>query len=380
VRHPLSAGQGAAALTAAMAEDDPDSLAAGARLRRDFPAELAAAALSQASLRRRARAKFGEAAGEMLFTPDGLEQASRPEVAAWRARRFAEAGVSRIVDLGCGIGADALALAHAGLGVVAVERDPATAAVASANLEGTGATVVVADATEAASDLLGPGTAVFCDPARRTGRGRSWRVEDFSPPWSFVCGLLDGRHAACVKLGPGLPRELVPDDVEACWVSHRGDVVEAGLWRLPGGTAASVAELLPSGDRVEGTGRRLPVAAPGRYILEPDGAVIRARAVGDIIPGAWLLDAEVAYLSTDEPVVTPFASVFEVLETMDTNERTLRTWVREHHIGTLEIKKRALDLDPAALRRRLRPAGPHQATLILARTAHGARAFVVRRV
>ena len=48
--------------------------------------------------------------------------------ARWRAQRFAEAGVQEVWDLGCGIGADAMAFADAGLYVVAVELDPETAA------------------------------------------------------------------------------------------------------------------------------------------------------------------------------------------------------------------------------------------------------------
>ena len=64
----------------------------------------------------------------------GLEQATRPEVADHHASRFLEAGVRRVIDLGCGIGSDSMAFARAGLEVVAVDVDPATAAVAQANL------------------------------------------------------------------------------------------------------------------------------------------------------------------------------------------------------------------------------------------------------
>lgn len=381
--HPLLTAQGALAMTAAMAEVEPDSLAAASRLRKRFSPELAAAALSQASLRRRAHAKFGAAAAELWFTADGLEQASRPAVSAWRAGRFAEAGVRRVVDLTCGIGADARAFLASGMAVTAVELDPDTAELASANLSG--ADVLVGDATELAAGLLAGAdetTALFLDPARRTERGRSWRISDFSPPWSFVLQLLDAGHPICVKLGPGLPRELIGAGAEACWVSEHGDVVEAGLWWLgpsSGGTSAAV--LLPGGHRIEATTpvERLPVREPGRYLLEPDGAVIRARAIDQISPRAWLLDPETAYLSCDEPVISPFVTCFEVLEVLDAGEKTLRAWVRERRIGVLEIKKRGIDIDPAALRRRLKPAGPNQATLVLARTPSGARALHVRR-
>ena len=191
-------------LEAAMAEEDPESLAAATRLRATFDPALAAAALTQAGLRRQARAKFGAEAETMYFTRDGLEQATRPAIADHHARRFVAAGVRRVIDLGCGIGSDALAFARAGLEVVAVERDPDTAAVAAANLAGR-ATVVCADAEQVAGDLLADGSAVYADPARRTERGRVWRLAEVTPPWSFVTRLLDGRRPAGVKLAPALP-------------------------------------------------------------------------------------------------------------------------------------------------------------------------------
>lgn len=70
----------------------------------------AAAVLEQAALRRRAVAKLGPRAAA-LFTARGRPRTGRtraPVAACARARRFADAGVG-VVDLGCGIGADALA-------------------------------------------------------------------------------------------------------------------------------------------------------------------------------------------------------------------------------------------------------------------------------
>ena len=384
----LPHGLTAEALAAAMAEDDPDGLAAGARLRAAYGPDQAAAALHQASLRRRAQTKFGDAAAGMFFTRDGLEQATRPAVAAHHADRLRAAGASRVVDLGCGIGADALAFAEAGLEVVAVERDPGTAAVAAANL-GERGRVVCADAEQVAADLLTPGTAAFCDPARRTSRGRLWRVADFTPSWDLVSGLLTGDRLAGVKLGPALPHTLVPATAEAEWVTAGSDTVEVGLWAGPGARPdLDVALLLPGG-RLEVprpvAGRpaaRLPVGPVGRYLYEPDGAVIRARGVtllGQRL-GAHLLDAEIAYLSADTASATPFATGFEVLEVLPTGLKALRRWVREHDVGTLEIKKRGVDLDPAVLRRQLAPRGSAPATLVLSRTPSGAVALVVRRL
>lgn len=371
---------GAEELAIAAAEPDPASLGAAARLRRRLPPDRASAVSAQVALRRRARAKLGDRAAGMFFTPDGLEQATRPRVAGWRAGRLRSSGVRAVVDLGCGLGVDALACLDAGLEVTAVEADEVTAILAGANL---GIEVAVGDAVE----LLpppSPATAVFCDPARRTSSARSWRVEDLSPPWSFVESLLAGR-IACVKLGPGLAHGLIPDGVAATWVSDGGDLVELSLWSgewTPGRSAV----LLPAGTTLADSPVAAPAAfarpGPGAVLYEPDPAVIRAGLV-DVLAaglGAARLQPRLAYLVGADHHPTPFATGFEVLEVLDAGEKSLRAWVRREGIGTLEIKKRGVDVDPAVLRRRLKPSGSQSATLVLTPTAHGVRALVVRRL
>jgi len=105
-----------------------------AELRKTLPADLAGAALTLARLRERGAAKFSRA-GAMFFTSDALEQASGEAIARYRARRFAAAGYTRIADLGCGIGGDALALAGVpGTRVIGVDRDPLRLKMARANV------------------------------------------------------------------------------------------------------------------------------------------------------------------------------------------------------------------------------------------------------
>ncbi len=374
-------------LAAAMAEEDPESLAAAGRLRARFTPDVAAAALTQAALRRKARTKFGADAESMVFTRDGLEQATRPAVADHHARRFVAAGVRRVVDLGCGIGADALAFARAGLEVLAVERDPDTAAVAAANLAGR-ATVVCADAEQVAGDLVADDSAVYADPARRTERGRVWRLADVTPSWSFVASLLDGGRTAGVKLGPAVPHAEIPGGTEAEWISHHGEVVEAGLWAGPGARPGVRAALVwladdPTPHRVVASAvDPLPVRDLGDYLYEPDGAVIRAGAVADVglRLGAGLLDPHVAYLTADRLVTTPFATAYAVRDRLPYRRKVLRRWLVEHRVGRLEIKRRGVDVDPAVLRRELRPTGPGQATMIISRTPRGAVVAVAERV
>src|SRR6187402_1771788 len=204
------------ALTDAIGEYDPKgALRVGQSLRADGAApELVAAAMTQARLRHDAVAKFGEFAAGMAFSQAGLEQATRLSVAALHAARFRAAGVQRIADLTCGLGADAMAMAALGLGVVAFERDEATAVLADHNLRHwPDAVVVHAD---------GPGTvrgvdvdAVFADPARRTARGRRHDPADYEPSLEVVLGLRDQFPALGLKLGPGIPHDALPPDAEA---------------------------------------------------------------------------------------------------------------------------------------------------------------------
>ncbi|QGN35125.1 class I SAM-dependent methyltransferase [Microlunatus sp. Gsoil 973] len=377
--HPVTAE----ALADAAAEPDPGSLAAAQRLRRHHPPEVAAAALEQVTLRRRASGKFGDRAASLFFTRDGLEQATRPSVAAHHAGRFVLAGVRRVIDLGCGIGSDAMAFAEAGLEVIAVERDPHTAEIAAANLAGR-AEVITGDAEEVADALIGAGDGVFLDPARRTTSGRLWRTEDFTPRWAFVTALLDGSRTVGIKLGPALPHREIPAAVEAEWVSDRGETVEVSLWSGPGSVPDSRSALIMPDHRLvaDRTGGRPAVAGPGRFLYEPDGAVIRSGAItvlGEEL-GAWLLDDQIAYLSADRLTPTPYATAFEISEVLPYSEKILRRWVHDHDIGRLEIKKRGIDGDPAALRRRLKPAGDQEATMIISRTPVGARVLIGRRV
>jgi len=205
--------------------DEAQALVTATALRREYPAELVAAALTQARLRQRARAKFGDAADSMFFTPAGLEQATRPSVARLRAGRYAALGTRRVADLCCGIGGDLLALAEADIRVLGVDSDPLTCAVAEANarVRELASRVEICCADVTATELTGC-DAAFLDPARRTGRGRVFDPQAYSPPWSFIAELAGSVPATGVKVAPGIPHELISPGVEAEWVSDSGQV------------------------------------------------------------------------------------------------------------------------------------------------------------
>ncbi|REJ08002.1 SAM-dependent methyltransferase [Microbacterium bovistercoris] len=362
--------------------------------------DLVSAVVGQAHLRAKAQAKFGEFADRMLFTRAGLEQATRLNVATLHAVRMRQAGITHVTDLGCGIGGDSLAFAGAGLAVHAVDADEVTAAIAAYNLAPfrDEATVSHGTAEEHAPDPERrdeggeeAGThAVWLDPARRTaGHSETQRVaaSDWSPALDW-CFDLAARVPTGIKLGPGLDRELIPDEVEAQWVSADGSVVELVLWS--GALARDGirrAALVVRGDAMHeltatADADDAPVRELGAFLHEPDGAVIRARLIGDAarMLDAGMLDEQIAYLTGDAALTSPFVQSFRVRETMAAHPKTINAALRANDIGRLEIKKRGMDIDPAAFRKKLALKGSQEATLILTRTPAGRIAILADRV
>ncbi|ASN26108.1 SAM-dependent methyltransferase [Streptomyces pluripotens] len=373
--------EGRALLDEVRDTEPAQELAVATRLRRDHPAELVSAALGQARLRQRAAAKFGtQDAGRMFFTPNGVEQSTRASVAAHRARRFTELGVTSVADLCCGIGGDAIALARAGIRVLAVDRDPLTAAVARANAEALGLSGLIevrqADVTEV--DTAGY-EAVFVDPARRGGRGRIFDPEAYSPPLSWAVGAARTAPRAALKVAPGIPHEAVPAEAEAEWISDGGEVKEAVLWFGTGAPGAVRATLLPGPRTLLGRGLPDPRVRPvGRYLYEPDGAVIRAHLVAEVAEevAGGLIDATIAYITADELRAVPYASVYEITDRLPFNVKRLKALLREREVGTLTVKKRGSAVEPEELRRKVKPQGPNAATVFLTRVA-GAPAMLI---
>lgn len=350
---------------------------------------LVAAVLTQAKLRKKAVGKFGEFASRMLFTEAGLEQATRLSVAARHAGRFRAAGLTRVADLGCGIGGDALALSALELEVLAVDADEVTAAIAAFNLAPFPSATVEHRRAEDVS--LREIDGVFLDPARRTAghtdTDRLTDPDDYTPSLGFAYELATGRSVG-LKLGPGFDRDLIPSTAEAQWVSADGQVVELGLWfGALARTGIRRAALVLRGDEAneltaEADSEDAETGELGEYLYEPDGAVIRARLIGDLarrIDGRMLGDG-IAYITADEPVPTPFAAGFRILETLPFAEKDLKKALRSRGIGALEIKKRGVDVDPAALRTRLKLSGDRPATLILTRVAGRHTALLAERL
>lgn len=340
-----------------------------AALRQRF-GDRSAAILETVLLRRKAVSKL-DSAGRWLFTADALQQASASAVARHRASRLA----GRIVhDVTCSVGADLSELAKVA-SCLGSDVDEVRLAMARHNCPGV---------PLARADALRPvsrDTVIVADPARRDSAGRrTWRARDFVPPLDELADTYAGRDLV-VKCAPGFDFSLAPWAKEVELVSLDGQVRESCLWSAGLATATRRATVLRDGTQWTITDQEpddIGAAAPGEWIVDPDGAVVRAGLVKHYGArhGLWQLDERIAYLTGDRP--PRGVRAFRVLDHGPYSEKALRALLREHEVGRLEILIRGLDLDPDALRRRMKLRGSREATVVLTRIGRAPTAFLCR--
>ncbi|MFI6999784.1 class I SAM-dependent methyltransferase [Nocardia sp. NPDC050175] len=407
---------GSTAGTAALTEVDRLELSQAShlrdleRVRRDHGG-WAAALVETVRLRRKAGAKLVDA-GDWLFTDDALQQATPTLVARQRAARLAGRAVH---DVTCSIGAELAELARVCTVVVGSDLDDVRLSMAEHNLAGAqvyldgGASRRVSahslsspDAPELAgvlrpaavqrprnvllakADALVPvsrDTVIIADPARRADGRRTHDPAKLQPPLPDLLAAYPGRDIA-VKCAPGLDFDRLDWSGEIEVVSLDGAVREACLWSAgltePGITrratvssSAGTSFTLTDADPDE-----IPEQDPGDWIIDPDGAVVRAGLVRHYAAkhALWQLDPRIAYLTGN--TVPPGTRGFHIIDRLDYREKTLRTELRRHDCGPLEILVRGVDVDPDKLRRTLKPQGTQPYTLVITRIGRTPTVFL----
>lgn len=391
-------GQAALAAGAGLDLDGGSLLRELTRLRQRLGPERAAAVVEQVMLRRRAAGKFS-LASEMLFTSDGLEQASGELLAAHSAARYC--GFSRVADCCCGIGGDTLALARESR-VDAYDVDPLRLACAAHNAGVHGladriafhlADVAQLDPTLQPSDrdefsggaLFGGALvggersgamkderieAIFFDPSRRSGGRRIFSLLDYHPPVSLVERWLPAIPAIGVKVAPGVAHDEVTWECEQEFVAIGPDLKEGLLWFGPLAGASRRATVLPAGDTlVAGTPPEPPTGEPLAWLYDPSPAVTRAGLIWELaaLLGAQQLDARLAYLTAPQRTATPFAHSYPIEEWMPFNLKRLKARLRALGVGRVEVRRRGAPIEPAELERSLRQEGGGERLLFLTR-------------
>jgi hypothetical protein len=374
-----AAGGDAAEEIARWALTPSSRLADVAAARKLVGERFAAPVLETAVLRRRARSKV-DGADRWLFTDEALQQATASAVARHRAHRLTGRDVH---DVTCSIGADLGELAAVAAHCVGSDLDPVRLAMAQHNLAVSGRAALLVRA-----DALTPvtrGTAVVADPSRRDGAGtRRWDPAQLAPPLEELFAVYAGRDLM-VKCAPGLDFQRLPAPAEVEVVSLAGQVREATAWlgNLAGPGVRRRATVLGGREQnglqwtiTDAEPDDCPTRAVGQWLVDPDGAVVRAGLVRHYAArhGLGQLDPRIAYLTGDRP--PRGIRAFRVLEAVRFGEKALRAVLRRYGIGRLEILVRGLDIDPDALRTRLKPKGDGDATLVLTRVGDTAKGFL----
>ncbi len=366
-------------------------------LRRTFSPTQAGALLTQARLRQKATAKFPHA-HVLYFTPEALEQATTHTIAAHRARWIdARAPMGTVLDLGCGIGGDTLALAQH-RSVIAYETSATRVRLAAANVARLGYADRVEVRTSDWTNDLSAGTlplvaAAFADPARRVDGRRVFSLHQMQPPLAQLLQLQAQIPALGVKVAPGVADEEIPAGCSVEFISHERTCKEAVLWFGP----LAVDGVRRWASVYDGTGwHRLDASlqppplgpiAPGDYLHEPDGAVIRAGAFMELCEmlDAHLFDAQIAYLvgkgASADSLAAPFVQTFQIEEILPSSLKQLNQRLVALHIGTVELKKRGAPIEPESLRPRLKlTPGGRAATILFTRQGDQRLTLLGRRV
>jgi hypothetical protein len=251
------------------------------------------------------------------------------------------------------------------------------------------ASMLAATATEAADYW-------HIDPDRRAVGRRTTHVELHDPPAEVIDSLLAAAPAGAVKLAPAAD---IPDSwrerAELEWISSARECRQLVAWfgplaqhpglhratLVPRGAAANAS---PAAASIVGLPDvACPVApAVGRYVFDPDPAVVAAHLVGSLASQHALaaLVAGGAYLTADQPIAHPLLTTLAVSEVMPWDVRRLKRLLRERQIGRLEVKQRGTRHDPATVQRELKVPGDESATLVLFRRGKSIVAIVAQRV
>lgn len=348
------------------------------KLSRRYPDHQAALA-ETVTCRRKAVGKLRDP-GRLLLTGDALQQATAYPVADHRAAELADRYRGATVhDVTCSIGADLASLTQTdGLGgVIGSDIDRVRLAMAAHNVPG--ATVMRADALSVTSTA----DVVIADPGRRSGGRRSFRIEDTEPPLLDVLAGYAGRPLV-VKSAPGVDyailRERYGFTGEVQLVSLDGGVREACLWSEPSPGVQRRATVIRTGGRgfeiTDAFDEEAGVDEAGGWIMDPDGAVVRAGLVRHFAKAhdLWQLDPQIAYLSgTDLPVGE---RGWRVIEQLSFSEKHLRRRLAELDCGTVEITVRGVDIDPDRLRKQLKLKGSRSLAVVITRIGRRGVMFV----
>ncbi|MBN1618470.1 methyltransferase domain-containing protein [Candidatus Dojkabacteria bacterium] len=338
--------------------DTKNELCLISKLSKKYESKYIGAAMDLVLNRKLGIKKFTKAQ-RMFFTKDALEQSSNEQISFYRAGKFKN--LSKVCDLGCGIGSDTIQLARY-CKVVAVDKDPIRLKMAELNAEVYGVRENIEFINmDFTSEAVPDCDAIFIDPSRRIGDRRVFSIFDYEPSLDIVKDLMKKTINVCVKASPGISFEGL-NQLGSCSVeivSLNGECKEAILWF--GGFKKYYkfkATLLPFQKFVNDRWlvSRPEISVPQKFIYEPDCSINRAHLVDQVATRYKLnkLNHSIAYLTSNSDINEVFFEKFEVIDHFPFEESYLRKYLKDNGIGIVEIKKRGVPMEVDEVRKKLK--------------------------
>ncbi len=299
----------------------------------------------------------------LLAVRGSVEQATASRVATWHANQI-PAGC-KLLEIGCGCGADSLALAHRAANLIATDIDPVRAACTHMNLMTFGlgaARAIPGDGFAVLADEGARADTIFVDPDRRPDGKRVLDPEGWRPRLSVVTELLDGERSVFVKVAPSLDADDVDERFTVTYVSHAGECVEAFLAAGPAvasdGERIRAVFLPPDGPSVTLTGDRsdAPTAPLGDTLYTVDSAAMRAHLLAELCTrhGLGLVDEGIAFLTGAAGTDTPWLHAHKIHAALPMHPKRLRAALRPLTPSQIRVHCRGVPLSAPAVKDDLR--------------------------
>lgn len=317
------------------------------------------------------RNAHGKMPNHWLTDSDAAQQATPQLVAEYRAQLIADIGATTVHDVTCSVGSEGASIRKKELAWIGSDLDRVRLAMAQANLSDAHVLLCQADALRPVSRA----DVIVADPARRANGRRITDPAKLLPPLPDLVEAHRGRELA-VKCAPGIDYSEWGGLVSVASVD--GGVKETCLYTDGFGTSIREAVVL----RTDGTHERvrsdepddISVAEPGTWMIEPDGAIIRAGLVRHWAHRhkLWMVDPHIAFLTGEE--LPPGSSGFRLVEAVPF--KRFKAALNKYQAGALEILVRGVDVNPDQLRKKLKLKGRHQMAVLIARTGTSPTAYI----
>jgi THUMP domain-like len=357
-----------------------------------LPRTRASLVVEQIRLRQRAAKKFRQPE-KWIWTPLLLEQAT-DEYTAQFVAGFYPANHS-VVDLCCGAGSDAVALARDNRTLAAVDSCPIAVCITKSNLDAHGLAGTV-NCGLAENFSIPKNAWVQCDPDRRPTGKRVTNLESLCPSQPALENIIRQSSGGSIKLAPATePPEAWRSAYGLQWISSERCVRQLRIWWGaeafgPGTRSASIRDhqgvwhtlqrTAQAYDRSRSTVRYTDACEA--WIGDYDPAVRTAELTCCLAEEvqASIIETDTGYLTASKPQTHAMVTWFCVVDVLSADMKKLRAYFRQNNVGVLEIKQRGTGFDLEKLRRELKLQGEAKRTLFYFRAKGAVRAVIAERI